>query len=340
MDSLSLLYKFLLRSSHSATSCPGKKKKKFESGHFNLWQPNFVCSVILWENLNATALSLHLSCNIELWPSLEVLPCLFTHFWQNKPLFILAVTIYLSNRGDMKAGAPCGFLYCLTDCHVQHHTLVIEDWRVRVRRGLVCVCAHSRSLPSEKHKTPSWVLKTMHILISLIIHPYVTDERILVSVSGTGNMRGGWQKGGEGHSSKPKWLCSCRSLNLPLCTAPGEMRHSPGLAPVMWRGIREMNVFRISNNQRIISTPSAFKSMDPSRLKRHFDWESKSSLPLDTKDNEVAAFPLLSFYCHRHVWGRLSAESHLSKSIISSADWIHFIVFFLLSYTKLWANQS
>lgn len=60
-----------------------------------------------------------------------------------------------------------------------------------------------------------------------------------------------------------------------------------------------MNVFRISNNQRIISTPSAFKSMDPSRLKRHFDWESKSSLPLDTKDNEVAAFPLLSFFTVR-----------------------------------------
>lgn len=86
------------------------------------------------------------------------------------------------------------------------------------------------------------------------------------------------------------------------------MRHSPGLAPVMWRGIREMNVFRISNNQRIISTPSAFKSMDPSRLKRHFDWESKSSLPLDTKDNEVAAFPLLSFYSHNHVWGDCQLE--------------------------------
>lgn len=57
-----------------------------------------------------------------------------------------------------------------------------------------------------------------------------------------------------------------------------------------------MNVFRISNNQRIISTPSAFKSMDPSRLKRHFDWESKSFLPLDTKDNEGAAFPLLSLF--------------------------------------------
>lgn len=173
----------------------------------------------------------------------------------------------------------------------------------------VCVRACTRVRPLRKTQTPSWVLKTMHILISLIIHPYVTDERILVSVSGTGNMQGGRAgKGGEGRSSKPKWLCSCRSLSLPLCTAQGEMRHSPGLAPVMWRGIREMNVFRISNNQRIISTPSAFKSMDPSRLKRHFDWESKSSLPLDTKDNEVAAFPLLSFYCHRHVWGDCQLE--------------------------------
>lgn len=69
-----------------------------------------------------------------------------------------------------------------------------------------------------------------------------------------------------------------------------------------------MNVFRISNNQRIISTPSAFKSMDPLRLKRHFDWESKSSLPLDTKDNEVAAFPLLSFYSHNHVRGDCQLE--------------------------------
>lgn len=56
-----------------------------------------------------------------------------------------------------------------------------------------------------------------------------------------------------------------------------------------------MNVFRISNNQRIISTPSAFKSMDPSRLKRHFDWESKSSLLLDTKDNEIVGFPRCLF---------------------------------------------
>lgn len=57
-----------------------------------------------------------------------------------------------------------------------------------------------------------------------------------------------------------------------------------------------MNVFRISNNQRIISTPSAFKSMDPSRLERHFDWESKSFLPLDTKDNEGAAFSTIVFF--------------------------------------------
>lgn len=60
----------------------------------------------------------------------------------------------------------------------------------------VCVCTHIR--PLRKTQTPSWVLKTMHILISLIIHPYVTDERILVSVSGTGNVRGGGQaKGGR-----------------------------------------------------------------------------------------------------------------------------------------------
>jgi len=64
-----------------------------------------------------------------------------------------------------------------------------------------------------------------------------------------------------------------------------------------------MNVFRISNNQRIIGTPSAFKSMDPSRLERHFDWESKSFLPLDTKDNEGAASPPLSSYCHSRIRG-------------------------------------
>lgn len=145
--------------------------------------------------------------------------------------------------------------------------------------------------------------------------------------------REGARRRGEGHSSKPKWLCSCRSLNLPLCTAQGEMRHSPGLAPVMWRGIREMNVFRISNNQRIISTPSVFKSMDPSRLKRHFDWESKSSLPLDTKDNEVAAFLLLSFLPSQPRMRWLSAPSRLSKSVISRANGIQFIVFFLFSQT-------
>lgn len=110
------------------------------------------------------------------------------------------------------------------------------------------------------------------------------------------------------------------------------MRRSPGLAPVMWRGIREMNVFRISNNQRIISTPSAFKSMDPSRLERHFDWESKSSLPLDTKDNEVAALPLLSPHCHRHMRGDCQLKDS-PKSIISRADGIRFYdgCLFLLS---------
>lgn len=63
-----------------------------------------------------------------------------------------------------------------------------EDWRAAAAAacaGLAHVCASS-----EKHKAPSRVLKAMHILISLIIHPYVTDERILVPVSGAGNMRG------------------------------------------------------------------------------------------------------------------------------------------------------
>lgn len=56
-----------------------------------------------------------------------------------------------------------------------------------------------------------------------------------------------------------------------LCAQRSARWDSPGPAPVMWRGIREMNVFRISNNQRIMNTPSAFKSMDPLRLRRHFD---------------------------------------------------------------------
>lgn len=62
-------------------------------------------------------------------------------------------------------------------------------------------CTHAlvySPAPSPPRQTPSPVLKTMHILISLIIHPYVTDERILVSVSGTGNMRGGPGIGGGG----------------------------------------------------------------------------------------------------------------------------------------------
>lgn len=147
--------------------------------------------------------------------------------------------------------------------------------------------------------------------------------------------REGARQRGEGHSSKPKWLCSCRSLNLPLCTAQGEMRHSPGLTPVMWRGIREMNIFRISNNQRIISTPSAFKSMDLSRLKRHFDWESKSSLPLDTKDNEVAVFLLLSFYFHNHVWGDCQLEVISPK--LSLAGMMEFsLLFSQFSFKLLW----
>ena len=42
--------------------------------------------------------------------------------------------------------------------------------------------------------------------------------------------------------------------------------------------------------------------MDPSRLKRHFDWESKSFLPLDTKDNEGAAFSTIVFFL---LWRRV-----------------------------------
>lgn len=84
-----------------------------------------------------------------------------------------------------------------------------EDWRAAAAAacaGLAHVCASS-----EKHKAPSRVLKAMHILISLIIHPYVTDERILVPVSGAGNMRGrgnpgrgGRGAGVGGRSSKPQ----------------------------------------------------------------------------------------------------------------------------------------
>lgn len=140
-----------------------------------------------------------------------MLPCLFTHFWQNKPLFILAVTIYLSNRGDMKGDSRCSFLYCLTDCHVQHHTRVRSTGRgmanvVLVEPAHVCVlaCTLPHRPPLGKTQTPSWVLKTMHILISLIIHPYVTDERILVSVSGTGSVQGGGlAKGGKGALQSP-----------------------------------------------------------------------------------------------------------------------------------------
>lgn len=73
-----------------------------------------------------------------------------------------------------------------------------------------------------------------------------------------------------------------------------------------------MNVFRISNNQRIISTPSAFKSMDPSRLKRHFDWESKSFLPLDTKDNEGAAFSTIVYFFFYFLLWRVGARGTLS----------------------------
>lgn len=97
----------------------------------------------------------------------------------------------------------------LTDCQVRHHT--VEDW----------ASAHVSALPpafaprkKKKHRAPSLLLKTMHILISLIIHPYVTDERILVPVSGAGNMRGRgtqaeleerWEgAAGGGRSSKPQ----------------------------------------------------------------------------------------------------------------------------------------
>lgn len=97
----------------------------------------------------------------------------------------------------------------LSDCHAQHHMQVwstgVEELRacacacaVLSERVCVCVCACTPIRPVRKTQTLLWVLKTMHILISLIIHPYVTDERILVSVSGAGNVQGGGPaKGGR-----------------------------------------------------------------------------------------------------------------------------------------------
>lgn len=95
-----------------------------------------------------------------------------------------------------------------------------------------------------------------------------------------------------------------------------------------------MNVFRISNNQRIISTPSAFKSMDPSRLKRHFDWESKSFLPLDTKDNEGAAFPLLSLFIVAGVCER-DRQLKVICADLSLAGLIEFSLLFFSHSLKL-----
>lgn len=95
-------------------------------------------------------------------------------------------------------------------CATSHASLVVRGrgmasacmCHAQGARVCLCVCVHSCS--PGKTQTPSWVLKTMHILISLIIHPYVTDERILVSVSGTGNMQGGGQaKGGKGALQSP-----------------------------------------------------------------------------------------------------------------------------------------
>lgn len=97
----------------------GKKTKKVEIRSLQS-ATTFVCSVILWESPNATVLSLHLSRDIELWPSLEVLPCLFTRFWQNKPLFILAVTTYLSSGGDMKAAALLCTVWLIVMCNITH----------------------------------------------------------------------------------------------------------------------------------------------------------------------------------------------------------------------------
>lgn len=85
----------------------------------------------------------------------------------------------------------------------------VEEWRVSCSVNMcmfVCACVRALAFtpPPKKTQTPSWVLKTMHILISLIIHPYVTDERILVSVSGTGNVQGGGRaKGGKGTLQSP-----------------------------------------------------------------------------------------------------------------------------------------
>lgn len=95
-------------------------------------------------------------------------------------------------RREVQFSIPSDWLSCTTS-----HASLVGGGEGDGERAFVC--AHA-----GKTQTPTWALKTTHILISLIIHPYVTDERILVSVSGAGNVRGGGRaKGGKGALQSP-----------------------------------------------------------------------------------------------------------------------------------------
>lgn len=169
-------------------------------------------------------------------------------------------------------------------CEVQFDWLSPASWVVRgggtaaCSPGLgLCVCAPPPPPPSlGKTQTPSWLLKTMHILISLIIHPYVTDERILVSVSGTGNMQGGGQaKGGKGALQSPNDCVPAGGWTSPC--AQHRARWDAHQDSPLWCG-EELGKWTFSE-YRIIRESSAPRQ--PSKV-----W-----IPQDSRDTLTGVFP-------------------------------------------------
>lgn len=167
-------------------------------------------------------------------------------------------------------------LFSFTRCHVPHHTQTLVG---REEMEKVSV--------SPQTQTPQ-VLRMMHIL-SLIIHPYVKDERILVWVSGTGNVWGG----GLFKAQMTGFLQESEPPSVHSAGWDETHQDSP-----LWCG-EELGKWTFSE-YRIIR--ESWTPRQPSKVWIPQDSgdtlnvsQSLSSLPLDTKDNEGAAFPLLYF---------------------------------------------
>lgn len=159
------------------------------------------------------------------------------------------------------------------------HILVGRGGKRGRGREWVCLLENTHTMGSQN----------VHIILSLIIHPYVTDERILVWVSGTGNVWGG----GLFKAQMTGFLQESEPPSVHSAGWDETHQDSP-----LWCGeelgkwtFLEYRIIRESSTPR---QPSKVWIPQDSGDTLNVS-QSLSSLPLDTKDNEGAAFPLLYF---------------------------------------------